>query len=349
MPHWMIRFLLPLLLIGPATAQTINVSTIERPPFVMQSNGEYSGFSIDLWNALAQEIDVETQYILTDSFTEMLSAVSDGSADAAIANISITSAREEVIDFSQPIFDAGLQILIPAGGSSSILSAFITWEMAAWIIIGGLALFCAATIMWFFERRSQPYFEGSYREGIWPSFWWALNIVVNGGFEERVPKSWPGRIFSVGLVISSLFVVSLFVAKITTTMTVGALQSDIQSINDLYGKRVGTTSGSTSATYLNANALRFTEFDGIDALFKALEQGELDAVIHDAPVVSYYAATTGKGIVQTAGNIFQPEKYGIALQQGSTIAEEINLGLLKLREDGTYRALIKKWFGEGYQ
>lgn len=349
MPHWILRFLLPLLLVGPATAQTINVSTIERPPFVMQNDGEYSGFSIDLWDALAQEIGVETQYMLTDSFTEMLSAVSDGSADAAISNISITSAREEVIDFSQPIFDAGLQILIPAGGSNSILSAFITWEMAAWIVIGGLVLFFAATMMWFFERRSQPYFEGTYREGIWPSFWWALNIVVNGGFEERVPKSWPGRIFAVGLVISSLFVVSLFVAKITTTMTVGALQSDIQSINDLYGKRVGTTAGSTSAAYLNTNALRFTEFDEIDALFKALEQGDLDAVIHDAPIVSYYASAEGKGVVQTAGNIFQPEKYGIALQQGSPLAEEINLGLLKLREDGTYRALIEKWFGESYQ
>lgn len=244
--------------------------------------------------------------------------------------------------------DAGLQILIPAGGSTSILSAFLTWEMAAWIVIGSLVLLFAATMMWFFERRSQPYFQGTYREGIWPSFWWALNIVINGGFEERVPKSWPGRVFAVGLVISSLFVVSLFVAKITTPMTVGALQSDVQTINDLYGKNVGTTAGSTSANYLETRSLRFQEFSGIDPLFAALEAGELDAVIHDVPIVSYYAETSSKGVVQTAGKIFQPEKYGIALQQGSPMIEEINLGLLKLREDGTYQSLDEKWFGEGY-
>lgn len=349
MTHWFARIIATLLMITPASAQVLTVSTVERPPFVMLNNGEYSGFSIELWNALAREMGVETTFIPADSFSNMITTVSDGTADAAIANISITSTREEIIDFSQPIFDAGLQILIPAGGSSSILSAFLTWEMAAWIIIGGLVLFFAATLMWFFERRSQPYFEGTYREGIWPSFWWALNIVVNGGFEERVPKSWPGRVFAVLLVISSLFVVSLFVAKITTTMTIGALQSDIQSINDLYGKHVGTTAGSTSAVYLDGRSMRYTEFDGIETLFAALEQGKLEAVIHDAPIVAYYAETAGKGLVQTAGNVFQPEKYGIALQQGSPLAEDINLGLLKLRENGTYQALIDKWFGVGYQ
>ncbi len=334
----------------PATgAERISVGTIERPPFVMVTDEGLTGFSIELWNAISEDLGLETHYRLTTTFPEMLAQVEDGKFDAAIANITITLAREERIDFSQPIFDSGLQILVPDHGKVSILSALLTWEMARWVVLGLALLFAIATLMWFFERRRQPYFSGSYGESIWPSFWWALNTVVNGGFEERVPRSWPGRIFGVILVVTSLFAVSLFVAKITTTMTVGALQSDIQSIDDLYGKRVGTTRGSTTAIYLEKRRLKHREFDGIEPMFKALEDGELDAIVHDSPILSYFAATEGRGLVRTTGHIFHPEKYGIALKQGSPRTESINRALLKLRENGTYQNLIDKWFGMDYQ
>jgi len=110
----------------------------------------YSGFSIELWQVLATQLNVRSEFVTAFSFSEMLEAVKNGSVDAAIANISITSAREEVVDFSQPIFDAGLQILIRENsGSVGILSALLTWEMFGWLAIGALVLFAAATLMWF--------------------------------------------------------------------------------------------------------------------------------------------------------------------------------------------------------
>jgi polar amino acid transport system substrate-binding protein len=150
-------------------------------------------------------------------------------------------------------------------------------------------------------------------------------------------------------VVSSLFVVSIFVAKITATLTVNELRSSIESVSDLHGKRVGTTSGSTSASYLTNEAVSFTEFANIEELFKALEGGKLHAVVHDAPVLSYYAKNEGKGLVKLTGSIFRPEKYGIVLPEGSPLREPINRALLRLREDGTYRSLLTKWFGESYQ
>jgi len=331
------------------TQKTLKIITIERQPFAIISDGNYSGFSIELWQALAAQLNVRSEFVTASSFSDMLEAVKNGSVDAAIANISITSAREEVVDFSQPIFDAGLQILIRENsGSVGILSALLTWEMFGWLTIGGLVLFAAATLMWFFERRAQPFFQHPYREGIWLSFWWALNVVVNGGFEERIPRSWPGRMFAVMLVVSSLFVVSIFVAKITATLTVGELRSSIQSLSDLYGRKIGTTRGSTTASFLKSQSQRVQEFDDINSMFKALEKGRLDAVVHDAPILAYYAQTKGKGVVKTTGKIFRPEKYGIALGQGSKLVEPINRSLLKLRENGTYRSLIEKWFGDTY-
>lgn len=330
--------------------KTLKVITIERPPFSFISGDKYSGFSIDLWNAVAKNMGYRTEFITSSTFSGMLEAVKNDTADAAIANISITSAREEIIDFSHPIFDSGLQIMMRVHGSSAgILSALFTWQMFGWLAIGGLVLFAAATLMWFFERRSQKFFEQPYHEAIWPSFWWALNMVVNGGFEERIPNSWPGRIFAVLLVISSLFVVSIFVAKITATLTVGELRSSVQTLSDLHGKSVGTTSGSTSAAFLKENQVRFRKFNDINSLFINLENENLDAIVQDAPILAYYAQTDGKGIVRTVGKVFHSEKYGIALKQGSALIEPVNLSLLRLRENGTYQSLIDKWFGESYR
>ncbi len=333
-----------------ATDRELLIKTIERRPFTIVNEGEFSGFSIDIWRELANRLGLKYRFEAAGSFTDMLKAVESGEADAAIANISITASREEVMDFTQPIFDAGLQIMVPVrGAASGILAAIFTWEMFGLLSMGALIVFAAGSLMWVFERRAQPYFETPYnKEGAWRSFWWALIVVVNGGFEERRPQSWPGRLFATILVVSSLFVVSIFVAKITATITIGELRSSVQSVNDLFGKRVGTTTGSTSAGYLASRSVRFSEFDNIEGLFKSLESGEIDAVVHDAPILAYYAKTRGQGVVRTAGGIFRPEKYGIALQQDNPLVERINRELLRIREDGTYRQLIERWFGEDY-
>ena len=329
----------------PATT-TLKVATVERQPFAMHQGGAYNGFSIELWRALAGELGMRTEFVLATSFSDMLTRVEAGDVDAAIANISITSERETVMDFSQPIFDSGLQVLVREGaGTTGVVSALFNWQILGWLATALLVLLAAATLMWLFERRLQPYFEYPYREGIWRSFWWALIVVVNGGFEERIPRSWPGRFFAVCLVIASLFVVSIFVAKITATLTVGQLRSQIQGYSDLYAKRVGTTSGSTSAAFLKSKSIRFKGYPDTVSMFKALDSGELDAIVHDAPILAYYAATQGRGRTRTVGTIFRPEKYGIALPQGSTLVEPINRQLLRLRENGTYGDLVEKWFG----
>ena len=128
-------------------------------------------------------------------------------------------------------------------------------------------------------------------------------------------------------------------------MTVEAIQTSVGSINDLYGKHVGTTEGSTSAAFLERRDIRFTGFSGLDTLTAAFEAGDLDAVVFDAPVLAYYVNTTGKGKADLVGGVFRKENYSVALPSGSQRAEPLNQSLPKLRETGTYEATRRKWFG----
>jgi polar amino acid transport system substrate-binding protein len=276
----------------------------------------------------------------------MLKDVASGNADLAIANITITSEREKTLDFSQPMFDAGIQVMVSADGhSGGLFEALFNWEMLGLIVLAGVLLFVVGNLMWWFEHRDQAYFQYPYGEGMWRSFWWALNLMVNGGFEERVPQTRGGRLFAVFLVIASLFLVSAFVAKITAALTVGELKNEIQSYRDLFNKRVGTTAGSTSAAFLDQHNVPYRRFDTMPKLLRAIGRKELDAVVHDAPVLAYFSNTKGKGRVRLIGGVLRPEKFGIALPPGSPHREGIDRALLRIREDGRYDELYRKWFG----
>ncbi|MCG6901363.1 MAG: transporter substrate-binding domain-containing protein [Rhodobacter sp.] len=345
---FMMLALLGLLTLQPVQAQDqpLVFNTIERPPFSMQENGQASGFSIDLMRAIAGTLHRDIQFTYVDNFTQMLGSVEAGTVDGAIANISITAARESVLDFSQPIFEGGLQIMVSGdAGSGGIWRAIFSLDLLMAILAAFAVLFVLGLLMWLFERRKQPYFDRPFDEALFPSFWWALNLVVNGGFEERLPKSPMGRLLGVLMVISSLFIVSIFVANITASLTVDAITGSIQSLDDLEGRRVATTTGSTAADFLAARDIAFRDFGSFAELLNAFEEGGLDAVVFDGPILAFYVANKSIGDARLIDRIFRPENYGIALPQGSPLREPINRALLELNESGGYRDLADKWFG----
>ena len=328
-------------------AQDLTIATVTRPPFSMVEDGQETGFSIDLWSALSDDMGRSYQLKRVTEFSEMLRLAESGEVDAAVANISITASREATMDFSHPIFESGLQIMIPAdrGASFTLLNAIFSRDLMLAMALAFTLLLGAGLLMWRFERNAQSYFERPVKQAAFPAFWWALNLVVNGGFEERVPRTIGGRILGVFLVVSSLFIVSIFVANITAVLTVDAIQSSVNSVNDLYGKRVGTITGSTASTFLDSRELRFAGYPALDNMLSDFEVGQLDAIVFDAPVLAFYA-TRSSGQAQMVGAVFQRENYGIVLPSDSPLKEPLNQSLLRLRENGTYDRVYRKWFGE---
>lgn len=312
----------------------------------MGQDDKHTGFSIELWEQLASELGLTTTFVRKDSFSAMLDAVMNGEADGAIANISVTAARETNMDFTRPIFESGLQIMIPyQDRGASVFSALFTLDILYAVIIAIVMLFGGGMLMWVFERRSSEYFRRPVKEAAFPAFWWALNLVVNGGFEERMPQSRAGRGFAVLLVVASLFTVSVFVAKITAAMTVDALQNNINTLSDLDGKRVATIGNSTASLFLDSRDIAYIAIPDLETIYAGFERGEFDAVIFDKPILAYYATNRGAQSARLVGRVFQPENYGIALPTGSPLREQLDQSLLKLRESGTYDRLRVKWFG----
>ncbi|MFS4581528.1 transporter substrate-binding domain-containing protein [Phaeobacter sp. C3_T13_0] len=347
------RFLAPLVLIyllwGLAvTAETLTVSTVTRPPFSMMEGDRDTGFSIDLVRSLTDRLGWDYQLVRTDTFGDMLDMVRNDQVDMAAANISITSARETEMDFSHPIFESGLRIMIAAEDvrTPSLIRVLFSADLMIAIVIAVVLLMAGGMLMWVLERRAQPYFDRPMKEAWFPSFWWALNLVVNGGFEERVPRTPIGRIFGVILVVSSLFVVSLFVAKITAVMTIEAISGSINSVNDLYDKDVGTLTDSTAARFLDRRDISYRGYSDLETLLENFETGAIRVVVFDAPVLDHYMESDGHKHGRAVSQVFLREDYGLLLPDRSPHLEEINRALLALRENGEYDDIYRKWFGK---
>ena len=79
-------------------------------PFVITNDTGKSGFTVELWEEIAKRQGWSTEYVDAESVGAQLKDVAEGKADVGAGAISITADRRERFDFSQPIFNAGLQI-----------------------------------------------------------------------------------------------------------------------------------------------------------------------------------------------------------------------------------------------
>ncbi|WP_447530457.1 transporter substrate-binding domain-containing protein [Vreelandella sp. TE19] len=101
-----------------ALAQTPSVNVATDPSFVpfemMDSEtGEMIGFDIDIINEVANRAGFEVN-LTTMEFSGIIPAVQTGSQEIAIAGTTITEERAQVVDFSDPYYDSGLQIIVRA-------------------------------------------------------------------------------------------------------------------------------------------------------------------------------------------------------------------------------------------
>ena len=87
-------------------------------PFASKNaKGQIVGFDIDLINAIGEIIDHDVK-IRDMAFTGIIPSLQSGQIDAAIAGLSVTEERKKSVVFSDPYFEAGLSILVPASNTT---------------------------------------------------------------------------------------------------------------------------------------------------------------------------------------------------------------------------------------
>ncbi|CAE6762738.1 Membrane-bound lytic murein transglycosylase F [Paraburkholderia domus] len=332
--------------------QPVRVATFVLPPFVMQQGRALNGFSIELWNEVAVRIGVKTRYQMTSDVKTLFDSLRSGNADIAVSGLFYSTERDREFDFSYPIMEVGLQIMVRDKGEAaapallrSLLELVFSRTSLAWL---GAALFLvvlAAHIMWFLERRQEgeTITGGTYFPGILHAMHWAATTLLTQG--DQSPRQWFTRTLGVLWMFIGIVFIAFYTAQLTTTLTVNQIEGAINGPEDLPGKRVATLVGGTPVAYLREHNAVVQEFSQSSEVYQALLDGKVDAVVQGSAGLDYYSAHEGKGLVKMVGPEFNKNDVGFVFPLNSPLRKKVNGALLSMREDGTYQRIYDKWFG----
>jgi polar amino acid transport system substrate-binding protein len=333
----------------PLPDRTLVVGTKEAPPFSMKtSRDNWTGISIDFWRRIASELNMRFE-LRELTLQQLIDGVADGSLDAAVAALTITSEREKLLDFTHPFYTTGLGIAVAAKPGSpwlSVLKRFLSFGFLKIAAALALLLFGVGALVWLFERKkNQQQFGGGAAKGIGSGFWWSAVTMTTVGYGDKAPVTVGGRIMALVWMFAAIIIISSFTAAITSALTVTQLESTVKGPEDLPKARVGTIPKTTSASYLQDNQVSYRAYETPRDALKAICEGKIDAFVYDAPILRYLVNKEFLGKLEVLRNTFLRQDYGIALPTGSPLREPINRILLEKIEELSWQDILHRYLG----
>lgn len=318
--------------------QRLRVGTRVSPPFAYQNmHGDWTGIAIDVWRLIALEQKLEYDLVVFSSLPELLEAVPEGKIDVAIGGLTITSQREDFLDFSHPFIASSLGILsLQESGSPwlNVARRFFSWPFIATVGSLFLVLLISGTLLYIFERRRNPeQFHPQAVRGIGDALWWSAVTMTTVGYGDKAPVSLPGRIIALGWMFISVIMLSTFTASIVSALALETNDTSIRSIRDLKPGQVGSLEGSTSHDILEILNLEPQQGESLQALIGQLKSGSIKAIVYDVPFLEYAIRNQPRGTFVITPLADQRQDYGFAVHTGSPLRNTINISLLDLLRD----------------
>ncbi|XP_015994165.2 glutamate receptor 2 isoform X4 [Rousettus aegyptiacus] len=375
--------------------KTVVVTTILESPYVMmkknhemlEGNERYEGYCVDLAAEIAKHcgfkykltIVGDGKYGARDADTKiwngMVGELVYGKADIAIAPLTITLVREEVIDFSKPFMSLGISIMIkkPQKSKPGVFSFLDPLAYEIWMCI--VFAYIGVSVVLFLVSRFSPYewhteefedgretqsSESTNEFGIFNSLWFSLGAFMQQGCDIS-PRSLSGRIVGGVWWFFTLIIISSYTANLAAFLTVERMVSPIESAEDLSKQTeiaYGTLdSGSTKEFFRRSKIAVFdkmwtymrsaepsvfvrTTAEGVARVRKS--KGKY-AYLLESTMNEYIEQRKPCDTMKVGGNL-DSKGYGIATPKGSSLRNAVNLAVLKLNEQGLLDKLKNKWW-----
>ncbi|RXN22118.1 glutamate receptor 2 isoform X1 [Labeo rohita] len=374
--------------------KTVIVTTILEAPYVMLKknadlfvdNERYEGYCVDLAAEIAKHCGFKYQlkivgdgkYGARDAETKiwngMVGELVYGKADIAVAPLTITLVREEVIDFSKPFMSLGISIMIkkPQKSKPGVFSfldplAYEIWMCIVFAYIGVSVVLFLVSRFSPYEWHTEEYEDGQIQTnestnefGIFNSLWFSLGAFMRQGCDIS-PRSLSGRIVGGVWWFFTLIIISSYTANLAAFLTVERMVSPIESAEDLAKQTeiaYGTLdSGSTKEFFRRSKIALFdkmwtymksaepsvfvkTTAEGVMRVRKS--KGKY-AYLLESTMNEYIEQRKPCDTMKVGGNL-DSKGYGIATPKGSSLRNAVNLAVLKLNEQGLLDKLKNKWW-----
>ncbi|KAH0656189.1 hypothetical protein KY285_031071 [Solanum tuberosum] len=319
------------------------------------------GYCIDVFEAAIDLLPyaVPHVYILygdgkrNPSFKNLVNDVVTNKYDAAVGDVTITTNRTRIVDFTQPYMESGLVVVAPIKELKSSPWAFLQpFTLQMWCVTGVFFLF-VGTVIWILEHRHNPEFRGSPRHQLVTVFWFSFSTMFFAHRENTM--STLGRLVLIFWLFVVLIINSSYTASLTSILTVRQLSSGIQGIDSLISGSdpIGVQDGSFAYNYLieelgvleSRIRILKTEDEYTSALEKGPQGGGVAGIVDELPYVELFLSNS-KCVFRTVGQEFTKGGWGFAFQRDSPLAVDLSTAILQLSENGELQRIHDKWLSK---
>jgi polar amino acid transport system substrate-binding protein len=331
-----------------APQRKILVGAVAAPPaYIKTADNQWGGFSVEIWQTVAQSMGVAFEFREFSSLEPMLTALEKKEIDV-IPALAVSDRLESAMDFSQSYLKSGLSIAVPAEGVDyrwiNVVTSIFSPHILKAVGLMFLMALIVGIIVWLFEKRrnSEMFGDGNVK-GIGHGIWWAMVTMTTVGYGDKSPKTMGGRIFAIVWMIFSIVFIASFTATITTQLTLTELRGKIHGFNDLYHARVGCIAGSEGFAFLAKKGIAAIPFESIQEGLAAVVNRKIDAFVQDEKILQYLIKTEFPGQLQTVGGTFDEYFVSIALQQNSPLRKPVNQALLAFMKTENWNELLNRY------
>lgn len=338
--------------LSQAAEASLKVGIAGENPFVSFDTNPPSGAALDVWQEVAAANKWTFNAVAFPDIKTGLDAVANGTVDILIGDVPITHSGLEKVEFSQPYFHSGLQILLPNEKKTSAFGFLLELEQIIhlpifWILIGIGLIF--TVVVYLFEKKHNPDFPKNRKEGFAEAFYYVATLALTGKSAYKGFTGVLGRLVMILWIVLGIVLVSYVTSIITSAMTVEKLRSKIHGPDDLKGKCVAVVTKSSGEAYMLEKGISHVSFPTLIDAVNSMLRGEADAVVDEVADVQTIDIKRPDIPVTVVGPIFARVNFGFAFAIGSPLRIPFNRALVSIGENGVLDRIFVGYFGSDYQ
>ncbi|WP_231563207.1 transporter substrate-binding domain-containing protein [Salegentibacter sp. Hel_I_6] len=316
------------------------IGVTPTPPFVIEEDGEFTGLSIDAWELVNKEIDLEYEFKQYGSLAELLSGIENNEVDFSINPVTVTNSRMQRMEFSQPYFISHTAVAKRSESQIfSYLGNLFSWNFISAILILLAVIFIFGFLVWIFERKKNAEEFGNGSRGILQGFWWSAVTMTTVGYGDKSPRTTGGRVIALIWMFMAIIIISSLTAGIASSLTVQTMNDEINSVQDLSKFEVASVKSSSAQELLDLYNIKHTAAsNGMEGI-SMVENEETKLFVYDEPILRYEINRRGlENEIEIHPKTLKKDYYGYSFPKNSKLLDTINpvlIGVMKSMEWNT--------------
>lgn len=376
---------------------TLVVTTKRTQPYFMlkstpnkqEGNDQYEGYAVDLIHELSRIVGFRYRFREvedgkygvkerhpngTEYWNGMIGEIISGQADLAIVDLTITSSREEAVDFTLPFMNTGISILFkkPTNKVTTLFSFLSPFSLDVWVYV--LCAYSGVSMVLFIVGRISPYewtnpypcrqedtpvMQNSF--SLLNAFWFTIGSLMQQG-SDLAPKSMSTRSMAGIWYFFTLIMISSYTANLAAFLTVEKIVYPIENAKDLSEQteiKYGCVESGSTRTFFQESQIetyrkiyKFMEThktyvrsneEGKDRV----EQGNF-AFFMESTSIEYI--TERNCNMTQIGSPLDSKNYGIGTRKHPPYKRPyrtlLSQAILQLQENGMLHVLKNRWWKE---